>query len=213
MIAILSALAEEQAGLVERMTRVECVEHAGRTFWLGLLDGQLEVVLTLSRIGKVAAALTATALIAKWGVQRMVFTGVAGGTGPGVAGGRCGGRQPLFAARYGRLPAVPRYEIPLTGQSLFPADPLLLEAACAAVREVQPDLRGGRYRADLHCGLIASGDRFVSASSEVHALLADAAASGFHPLAVEMEGAAVAQVCADYQRAFRGDSHYFGPCG
>lgn len=201
MIAILSALAEEQAGLVECMTRVECVEHAGRTFWLGLLDGQ-EVVLTLSRIGKVAAALTATALIAKWGVQRMVFTGVAGGTGPGVAVGDVVVGSHYLQHDMDASPLFPRYEIPLTGQSLFPANPLLLEAACAAVCEVQLDLRGGRYRADLHCGLIASGDRFVSASSEVHALLAAAAASGFHPLAVEMEGAAVAQVCADYQVPF-----------
>lgn len=201
MIAILSALAEEQAGLVECMTRVECVEHAGRTFWLGHLDGQ-EVVLTLSRIGKVAAALTATALIAKWGVQRMVFTGVAGGTGPGVAVGDVVVGSHYLQHDMDASPLFPRYEIPLTGQSLFPANSLLLEAACAAVREVQLDLRGGRYRADLHCGLIASGDRFVSASSEVHALLAAAAASGFHPLAVEMEGAAVAQVCADYQVPF-----------
>lgn len=201
MIAILSALAEEQAGLVECMTRVECVEHAGRTFWLGHLDGQ-EVVLTLSRIGKVAAALTATALIAKWGVQRMVFTGVAGGTGTGVAVGDVVVGSHYLQHDMDASPLFPRYEIPLTGQSLFPANPLLLEAACAAVREVQLDLRGGRYRADLHCGLIASGDRFVSASSEVHALLAAAAASGFHPLAVEMEGAAVAQVCADYQVPF-----------
>ncbi|BDT73794.1 aminodeoxyfutalosine nucleosidase [Comamonadaceae bacterium OS-4] len=201
MIAILSALAEEQVGLVECMTRVECVEHAGRTFWLGHLDGQ-EVVLTLSRIGKVAAALTATALIAKWGVQRMVFTGVAGGTGPGVAVGDVVVGSHYLQHDMDASPLFPRYEIPLTGQSLFPANPLLLEAACAAVREVQLDLRGGRYRADLHCGLIASGDRFVSASSEVHALLAAAAASGFHPLAVEMEGAAVAQVCADYQVPF-----------
>lgn len=201
MIAILSALAEEQAGLVECMTRVECVEYAGRTFWLGLLDGQ-GVVLTLSRIGKVAAALTATALIAKWGVQRMVFTGVAGGTGPGVAVGDVVVGSHYLQHDMDASPLFPRYEIPLTGQSVFPANPLLLEAACEAVREVQPDVRSGRYRADLHCGLIASGDRFVSASGEVHALLAAAAASGFHPLAVEMEGAAVAQVCADYQVPF-----------
>ena len=46
----------------------------------------------------------------------------------------------------------------------------------------------------LHTGLVASGDRFVSTSAECRALqqaLPEA-------LAVEMEGAAVAQVCADY---------------
>ena len=45
---------------------------------------------------------------------------------------------------------------------------------------------------------MASGDRFVSAAAEVHALQAALRAHGHAPLAVEMEGAAVAQVCHDY---------------
>jgi adenosylhomocysteine nucleosidase len=50
----------------------------------------------------------------------------------------------------------------------------------------------------VHEGLIVSGDRFVSTTRESAALraaLPDA-------LAVEMEGAAVAQVCADFERPF-----------
>jgi adenosylhomocysteine nucleosidase len=46
----------------------------------------------------------------------------------------------------------------------------------------------------LHTGLVISGDRFVSSAAESQALraaLPDA-------LAVEMEGAAMAQVCADF---------------
>ena len=42
------------------------------------------VVLALSGIGKVAAATTAAALIERFGVARIVFTGVAGGVGEGV---------------------------------------------------------------------------------------------------------------------------------
>jgi len=48
--------------------------------------------------------------------------------------------------------------------------------------------------AKLHRGLVASGDRFVSSAAEsrdLHLALPDA-------LAVEMEGAAFAQVCHDY---------------
>ena len=72
-IAILSALAEEQAGLLQHIQDVREVVLAGRTVWCGSLWGQ-PVVLALSRIGKVAAATTATALIAHLGVNRMVFT-------------------------------------------------------------------------------------------------------------------------------------------
>ena len=58
-IAILSALAQEQHGLVELLHNLNQVTHAGRDFWLGDLHGQ-RVVLALSKIGKVAAATTAT---------------------------------------------------------------------------------------------------------------------------------------------------------
>jgi adenosylhomocysteine nucleosidase len=57
----------------------------GREFWVGHLHGQ-DVVAVLSGIGKVAAATTATLLIERFGVQRIVFTGVAGGLGPGPGG-------------------------------------------------------------------------------------------------------------------------------
>ena len=50
--AILSALAEEQRGLIELLEQPQRVERAGRTFWQGRLGGQA-VVLALSRMGKV----------------------------------------------------------------------------------------------------------------------------------------------------------------
>ena len=56
--------------------------------------------------------------------------------------------------------------------------------------------------ATIHEGLIASGDRFVSGAQEVAALVQALRNAGHQPLAVEMEGAAVAQVCADHGIAF-----------
>ena len=50
----------------------------------------------------------------------------------------------------------------------------------------------------LHQGLVASGDQFVSCAQAAGALRADLLAAGHDVLAVEMEGAAVAQVCVDY---------------
>ena len=54
-IAILSALAEEQHGLVDAMQDMQCLRHAGRDFWLGRLHGH-EVVCALSGIGAFSAA-------------------------------------------------------------------------------------------------------------------------------------------------------------
>jgi adenosylhomocysteine nucleosidase len=50
----------------------------------------------------------------------------------------------------------------------------------------------------VHEGLVASGDRFVATAAESRAL----AAALPDALAVEMEGAALAQVCADFARPF-----------
>jgi len=49
---------------------------------------------------------------------------------------------------------------------------------------------------------VASGDRFISSADVAHALRTPLAAAGHPVLAVEMEGAAVAQVCLDYRLPF-----------
>ena len=82
-LAILSALAEEQQGLLACLSQPVCLHRAGREIWRGQWNGHT-VLLALSRIGKVAAATTATALIDGLGAGQVVFTGVAGGIGPGV---------------------------------------------------------------------------------------------------------------------------------
>ena len=198
-IAILSALAEEQHGLIALLQDSHCVQRAGREFWRGTLAGK-PVVLALSRIGKVAAATTATTLIEAFGVGRIVFTGVAGGVGEGVAVGDVVVGSDFVQHDMDASPLFPRYEIPLYGQARFPADvaltALLLQASQAAVAH------GPLRTARVHQGLIASGDRFVNGAAEAAALVQALMRGGHPPLAVEMEGAAVAQVCADYAVPF-----------
>lgn len=196
-LAILSALAEEQEGLIGRLSEPRQVRHAGRDFHSGLLDG-VPVLLALSRIGKVAAATTTAALIERFGVRAIVFTGVAGGVGEGVGIGDVVLGSGYVQHDMDASPLFPRYEIPLTGVSVYPADAFWLDC----LRQACTQALGGRQYLGravcLHQGLIASGDRFVSAAAEQQRLLHGLAAQQLHPLAVEMEGAAVAQACADY---------------
>ncbi|TAH13529.1 MAG: 5'-methylthioadenosine/adenosylhomocysteine nucleosidase [Curvibacter sp.] len=200
-IAILSALAEEQAGLLQHMQTPKEIVLAGRSVWRGLMWGQ-PVVLALSRIGKVAAATTATALIAHLGVSRIVFTGVAGGVGDGVLVGDVVVGTSYLQHDMDASPLFPRYEIPLYGQSVFAGDKAMCDALHAASAAALADMRHqGRVPA-VHDGLIVSGDRFVNGAAEVDALLGALNTAGYLPLAVEMEGAAVAQVCADYAVPF-----------
>jgi len=203
--AILSALTEEQSSLVEHLAHPQRVMHAGRAFWRGELHDR-RVVLALSGIGKVAAATTATALIEHFGVARIVFTGVAGGVGDGVNVGDVVVAQDYVQHDMDASPLFPRWELPGYGRSRLACDPalsaLLLEAASACVAGASGQWglvpSPGQPRHRVHHGLVASGDRFVSTAAESTQLRAALRSAGHDVLAVEMEGAAVAQVCQDY---------------
>lgn len=201
--AILSALAEEQHGLLERLTNPVRISRAGRDFWRGELQGR-PVVLALSRIGKVAAATTATTLIEAFDARRIVFTGVAGGVGPGVQVGDVVVASEFVQHDMDASPLCPRYHVPLYGQARFACDAalsaLLLEAVQAGFMRAGDcfDENQDGASPSIHQGLLASGDRFVCGAAEAQGLHDTLLAGGHAPLAVEMEGAAVAQVCFDY---------------
>ena len=206
-VAIVSAMREELHALLALLQDAQSIELAGRRFHQGLMHGQ-PVVLVLCGIGKVAASLTATLLAHEFDVELLVFTGVAGGLQPGVQVGDVVVAQQLLQHDIDASPLFPRFEVPLTGRSRFDADARLADALALAAQRClargaepigQMRLRGfGIEAARVHRGLVVSGDRFVSSAAEslaLRRLLPDA-------LAVEMEGAAVAQVCADFGRRF-----------
>jgi adenosylhomocysteine nucleosidase len=201
--AIVAALHDELASVLALMPDEHKQTVAGRDFWVGHLHGR-EVVAVLSGIGKVAAATTATLLITRFAVQRIVFTGVAGGLGVGVRVGDVVVAEAFLQHDMDASPIFPRHEVPGYGRSRFDTDPALTEQLARAASTA---LGGAEHFLDrqtraafnlqtpnVHRGLLLSGDRFVSSASECAALqreLPDA-------LAVEMEGAAFAQVCHDF---------------
>ena len=203
--AILSALPEEQAGLLAQLEGARRHTVAARDFWLGRLQGK-PVVLALSRIGKVSASLTASVLIGHLGVSRIVFTGVAGGLAPGVRVGDVVVAQDFIQHDLDASPLFPRYEVPLYGRARFACEPALTSLLSAAAKQALGSASAAAMElpagARVHSGLIASGDRFISSAEESRALQSALRSAGHEALAVEMEGAAVAQVCADYDIPF-----------
>jgi adenosylhomocysteine nucleosidase len=188
--AIVSAMQQELASVLALMPDEHKVAVAGREFFDGHLHGR-PVVAVLSRIGKVAAATTAALLIERFKVDRIVFTGVAGGLAPGVQRGDVVIADAFLQHDLDASPIFPKYEVPLYGTDRFATDSQLTGELDAAVRRALPGTR-------VHRGLIVSGDRFVSTTAEsvnLQAALPDA-------LAVEMEGAAIAQVCHDCRVPF-----------
>lgn len=207
-LGILSALPEEQYGLVALLDQPEAPEaYAGRLFVRGRLAGQ-PAVLALCGIGKVAAATTTTVLIERFGVRQLLFTGVAGGLAPGVRVGDVVVADGFVQHDMDASPLFPRHEVPLYGQARFDADGFLsarlLQAARAALADGENLCdaadrdRFGLHDVSVHQGLLVSGDRFVSALAEAAELRAALPLA----LAVDMESAAVAQVCHDYRVPF-----------
>jgi adenosylhomocysteine nucleosidase len=187
-IAIVSAMREELHALHEDFQNAIVQRVAGRDFHVSTLHGHA-VVLVLSGIGKVAAATTTALLLDRFDVSAVLFTGVAGGLGNGVEVGDVVIGDALLQHDLDASPIFPRWQVPLTGKSRFYADARWSDALARAAQA------SGHT---VHRGLIVSGDRFVSTTAESAALraaLPDA-------LAVEMEGAAVAQVCHDFTRPF-----------
>jgi len=200
-LGIISALYEEQQGLVEAMEGPYKLIHGQREYWLGQL-WEIDAVCVLSRIGKVAAAMTATTLVEKFGVTHILFTGVAGAGDKTVQVGDIVVAESLVQHDMDASPLFPRFEVPLTGLTHFPADhglgTRLIDAAHAFLDQdfasaIDPLEQSvfNLSRPRIHRGLIASGDQFVNDAEHINGL--NAALPGL--VAVEMEGAAVAQVC------------------
>ena len=206
-IAIMAAMQEEMVGLASALQGACTIQNGSRQFTTGTWHGQA-VVLVLSRIGKVAAATTATALIERFNVSAIVFTGVAGGIATGVNVGDMVVASEFVQHDMDASPLFPPLEVPLYGRAHFPTDIALTQSLRVAAQGIlnnpsqwiaMDTLHALHVRSPkVHSGLVLSGDRFVSTSSESQVLQQRLPLA----LAVEMEGAAVAQVCHDYEVPF-----------
>ncbi|NEQ52737.1 MAG: 5'-methylthioadenosine/adenosylhomocysteine nucleosidase [Leptolyngbya sp. SIO3F4] len=204
-IAIMSAMDEENAKLVAELgDSRDTVEKGMRVYHSGMLWG-IPSVVVFSRWGKVAAATTATYLIAEFEVDEIIFTGVAGGADPALRPGDVVVATELCQHDMNATPLFPRHEIPLIGKSTFESNgDRRLQAIDAAKRFLQNELTSqvdatilkefGIVNPKVIEGEVASGDSFIAAAAELQELKSRLPRAA----CVEMEGAAVAQVCYEY---------------
>ncbi len=207
MIGIMSAMEEEISLLSADLILKEERTIANRKYQRGILYGK-EVVIVLSRWGKVAASQTATTLINLFDVDSIIFTGVAGGADPALNIGDVVISSELVQHDVDASAVAPmkRFEIPLLGISHFKSDDAMAESAYLAAKQyVEKELHkdvAPRYLEKYKItvgqvvkGLIASGDQFMADPTkllELRKALPDLKC-------VEMEGAAVAQVCYEHR--------------
>ena len=178
-IGIIGAMQVEVELLRSHMQDATTTDVYGMSFTEGRLGGK-DVVLVAGGVGKVNAAMCALTLIERFGVQRIVFTGVAGSLDSKVD---------ILDVVVSTACVHHDYDVsqvfPFEKPVYFEADAALRAAAVRAVAEAVPEVT-------TYEGIVASGDQFV-ADAAVKRRIVDT----FGALCCEMEGAAVAQVACN----------------
>lgn len=206
---ILGAMPEEVEGILTLLSERRDETIGMRQYSTGIIHGK-RVVIAFSRWGKVAAAATVTTMIQRYGITELIFTGVAGAISPALRVGDVVMADRLVQHDMDARPFIPRFEIPLLGLDFFNAH----HPSKTAVADTLTTLLNDRslhqifsedtiQRYQLHhpgffSGDIASGDHFFSSRQSKLRIQQDLPSV----LCVEMEGAAVAQICYEYEIPF-----------
>jgi adenosylhomocysteine nucleosidase len=201
-LGIMTAMEEEFRLIAQTFGFTTSREIGPRTF-LSATHNNLELTLVAARVGKVAAAVTASLLIQEFDVDAIVVVGVAGATDSTVRIGDIvvADRLVQHDIDLKGVLGYQRFDIPLLGvREMRSCDRLFGVATEAAKRAVSsPSYINGvqnfsKQSPQIHAGVIGSGDVFVCDPGERDSL--SAAISDLK--CVEMEGAAVAQVCVEH---------------
>ena len=184
-VGILVAMEEEIKRLTEEISEATITEIAKQTFY----DGNIHknpVTIVKSGIGKVNASIATTLLIQDFDVDVVINTGSAGGIGNDLSIGDLVISTELtyndadnrgFGYTYGQIPQMPER---------YATDDLLRKMIERAA--VTQDW-------SVQSGLIVTGDSFIASRHQIEEI------KSFFPeaLVTEMEGAAVAQTCAQFE--------------
>jgi adenosylhomocysteine nucleosidase len=182
-LGLIGAMDEEIELLIQQMENQNEAEHAGIRYREGLMFGK-EVVVCRSGVGKVNAAVCTQLLIDRFGVDAVIFTGVAGALDPELnIGDIVVSTESMQHDMDVTALGFERGVIPYAPASVFAADADLLERAYASSAKL--------FEGKVKRGRVLSGDQFIASRDVVRQLHEE-----LHGACTEMEGAAVAQVCA-----------------
>uniref|UniRef100_A0A7V0Z7U9 adenosylhomocysteine nucleosidase n=1 Tax=candidate division WOR-3 bacterium TaxID=2052148 RepID=A0A7V0Z7U9_UNCW3 len=191
-IGIIGAMDEEIALIREAMGIEKTDTIAQRIFYIGELSN-IPCICVKAGVGKVNAAITTEILISKYNVDAIIFTGVAGGINPEIKIGDVVIAKKVIHHDFGKITPAGFFPFDTTG---FFADSLLFEIACKSATGIKfasiPEKlckEKNRYPRIIS-GNIATGDQFIADENKRRWI-----EKTFSVECVEMEGAAVAQVC------------------
>lgn len=200
---LIGAMREEILLLKKDIQNLTVEKIGSREFYSGTIEGK-EVVMCLSGWGKVAAASTATSLINLYQVDQLVFIGLAGSMQTHLDVGDIVIANQLIQhdVDLSRLNGFHDIKPPFWKKFEFDVFPEAAKRALAAVEKFTLNLKENKYPAisaeyhpKISVGAIGTGDQFVASVTGKNRI------SKRFPqvLCTEMEGAAIAQVGADYE--------------
>jgi len=200
---ILGAFDAEVAPLRGRLENMHDYSIEGIDVVSGRMYGR-KVAIAWTGIGKVNAAMTSTLLIEHLQPSEVIFTGIAGALNPALKPGDIVIAQKTAQHDLGlwlETGLKNRGEINrFTGQrnpTFFMADKRLLRLAELAARQGRFESIDELRAAKVITGVVVTGDTFVMSAAKCAQLRA-----GLGAEAVEMEGAAVAQICYQWNVPF-----------
>ncbi|ABK89389.1 5'-methylthioadenosine/adenosylhomocysteine nucleosidase [Francisella tularensis subsp. novicida] len=178
-IAILGAMEIEIQPILDKLNSYETIEYANNKYYLANYQDK-ELVIAYSKIGKVFSSLTATIMIERFGVEALLFSGVAGGLQDLKVGDMIAATATVqhdvditaFGYPYGKIP-ISEVEIKTSAKLLKQAQNVANELGL-----------------NLHTGVIATGDQFVHCAERKDFVIKE-----FDAKAIEMEGASVNLIC------------------
>ena len=179
-IAIMGAMPEEVAPILEKVGEYKTTEYANNKYYEATYRG-VELVIAYSKIGKVFSTLTATTMIEHFGCEKLLFSGVAGAISPSLKVGDL-----IIATK------LSQHDLDITAFGhpfgFVPEGAVFVEADKSLItlgKEVASEM--GK---DVLEGIIATGDQFVADENRKNWI-----GDIFGADALEMEGASVAVVC------------------
>lgn len=177
-VGIMCATQKELDPLLARLENKREEQRLLRSFVTGEYAG-LTVTAVIGGVGKVNGAITAQSLIQNFGVEKIIFTSLAGGLDETIQiGDVVIGAEILHHDL--DMKVMENDQFPGMPTDFFRGDPELL-ALCQGLGD------------NLRFGRIVTGEAFITAKER------DGIIQRFHPQCVDMESAAVAQVCWFFQ--------------
>lgn len=186
---------------------LDTIHYVGKNICYSGNYADNELIVAATGFGKTAAAITATELIVKYGIDELICLGTACAMSEALQTGDIVISESLVQFDVDVRPFRPEYELPTLSITALPSDKTLQSRIYYAIKKTME----GKQKVSVVCGQIASGDRSLKDARDMQSIkkgLPDL-------LCIDSQSASAAQVAYQYKVKFvavneisEHDAHY-----